>query len=480
MVLPQGGWRLMADPIPLGLTSSSAKARFRQGGNATLVNAFAEEIGPQGKVTFALYCSDGLEGFATLPGITSGIRQAIEVDGALYAVAGTQLWKIQSNGNVTSLGSMSISATAPVYMARNRRSTPDIVIVCDGVMYYYRTSLAQVTDADLLAPLSCTVVDGIIIIGTANNKWQAGDIDDASAWDPLSFERADANPDPVVVVFSRQNEALIFGTNTTEFWPNVGGADATGFARSAVMDLGCLAAQSVARIDQTVAWVAHDRTVRLLKGYAGERISTPEVERDIEALADKSTIVATSWTREGHNYYQISSDSWTHLYDSKYGWQARKSYGSTRWRVSTVTEAFNKVLCGDRDSPNIYEMSQSFKDEAGDPLVMSVTLPPVTAYPHPITCNALHIDVERGVGTGQGDAQDIDPEIMLYWSKDGGATFAGPRALKIGQQGKRMQRVTARRLGQATEHGFTFKIECSAKVSRALYGVYAELEKDAV
>ena len=43
-----------------------------------------------------------------------------------------------------------------------------------------------------------------------------------------------------------------------------------------------------------------------------------------------------------------------------------------------------------------------------------------------------------------------------------------------------MQRVTARRLGQATEHGFTFKIECSAKVARALYGVYADLEKDAV
>ena len=56
-----------------------------------------------GKVTFALYCVDGLEGFATLSGITTGIRAAIEVDGALYAVAGTQLWKIQSNGNVTSL-----------------------------------------------------------------------------------------------------------------------------------------------------------------------------------------------------------------------------------------------------------------------------------------------------------------------------------------------------------------------------------------
>ena len=468
----------MPELVPLSLNMKSAPSRFQQGGAARLVNGFAEEIGAEGKVTFALYCADGLQGFASLDGITTGIRAALEVDGALYVVAGTQLWKVQSNGVVTSLGSMSISASAPVYMVRNRRSTPDIVIVCDGVMYYYRTSLAQVTDADLLAPLSCTVVDGIVIIGTANNKWQAGDIDDASAWDPLSFERADASPDPVVRVFSRQSELLVFGELTCEFWTNAGLADATGFSRTSVMDLGCLAAQSVARLDQTVAWVAHDRSVRLLQGYQGQRISTPAVERDIEALADKSTIRATSWTRDGHSYYQISSPSWTWVYDSQYGWANRESYGSNRWRISTVTEAFGKVICGDRDSPNLYEMSQDFKDEAGDPLVFSVTLPPVTAYPYPVSISALYIDVERGVGTGQGEAQDIDPEIMVEWSKDGGATWVGPRVLKIGQQGKRLTRVVARRLGQSLL-GFTFRLSCSAKVSRAIYGVYAEIEKDA-
>ena len=134
----------MADPIPLSLNKTSAPSRFQSGGDARLVNGFAEEIGAEGRVTFALYCADGLQGFAALDGITTGIRAALEVDGALYAVAGTQLWKIQSNGNVTSLGSMSISATAPIYMARNRRSTPDIAVVCDGTMYNYRTSLALV------------------------------------------------------------------------------------------------------------------------------------------------------------------------------------------------------------------------------------------------------------------------------------------------------------------------------------------------
>ena len=169
-------------------------------------------------------------------------------------------------------------------MARNRRSTPDIVIVCDGVMYYYRTSLSQVTDADLLAPLSLTVVDGIIIIGTAQNKWQA----EATLMTPVHGTRCHSSaPTPRLIrgcCCSHGRTNADFRTETCEFWVNAGGADATRFSRTAVMDLGCLAAQSVAGLDQTVAWVAHDGKVYRLQGYAGKRISTPSVERDIEDI----------------------------------------------------------------------------------------------------------------------------------------------------------------------------------------------------
>jgi hypothetical protein len=149
----------------------------------------------------------------------------LEVDGATWAVCGTsaRLFEIRSNGNVFDRGALSgFDTTGPVYMARNRRSTPDIGIVNNGIMFNYRTSLTQVTDVDLLAPTSLAVNDGQFIIGTQNNAWQVGDIDDATAWDGLSFERADASPDAVKRVYARQGEALIFGELTTEFWANAG------------------------------------------------------------------------------------------------------------------------------------------------------------------------------------------------------------------------------------------------------------------
>lgn len=468
--------------VPIALTSKSSPARYKQGGAAVLRNAFVEQIGEEGKTPWAIYACDGLEGFAAVAEANGGIRAMLPVGSYLYFVAGTALYRVPATGAVELVGSMNISTTAPVYMERNRREIPDIAVVCDGLMYYYRTSFQQVTDVDLLAPVSLGFVDGYFIIGTTDNRWQIGSIDDASAWDPLDYERADSNPDDVVRVASLQRDAIIFGEVSTEFWRNTGAADFP-FERVAANDIGCLAPDSVATIDGTLAWIANDRTVRLLTGYDGRRISTHSVERDIEALADPTTIRATAWTKDGHTFYALTSDEWTWVYDTITGlWHTRTStvdgVDLPHWRINKVSEFAGKLIAGDRDDANLYEMSASFSDEAGNPLKLSVTLPPVHAYPARLTFNAVHLDVEKGVGVGVGATEDVDPEMVLRVSRDGGYTFATERRLFIGRQGQRTQRIRTHRLGQATPDGLVFQIEAPTRTVRALYQMQADVERE--
>jgi len=467
--------------VPIALTNKSNQARYTQGGTASLVNCFAEIIGEEGRTQWAVYAADGLQGFVALPETSGGVRAAIEVNGVLWVVAGIQVYRVTSIGEVTLLGSMSISTSAPVYMVRNRRSDPDIGIVCDGLMYNIRAGvLSQVTDADLLAPTSLAFLDGYGVTSTANNTWQISAIDDLTAWDALDTERADADPDAVVRVAALQRDAVIFGEQSTEFHRNTGAADFP-FERVASIDIGCLAANSVATVEQTLAWVANDRTVRMLNGYTGVRISTHAVERAIEDLADRSQITATSWVRDGHTFYSLSSPAWTWVYDTTTQlWHERKSYGLDLWRVSVVTTFGDRLIAGDRDSGILYEMSPDFADEAGAPLVLDMTMPPVHAHPKRLTVNTMYVDAERGVGTGQGTAPNIDPEIVLSWSKDGGHSFTGSRPLKLGQQGQRRRLLRTHRLGQAGDAGFVFRLQCSAKVARAIYGMSAEVETDEV
>lgn len=468
----------MGKIVPVSLGTRSNPARFHQGGSARLINFYAENAGEEGKVQWPIYASDGLQGYANLPDANGGVRAAIEVNGAFYTVAGSRVYKTTKSGVVTFLGSMNISMTAPVYMARNRRSDPDIGIVCDGLMFNIRNDvLSQVTDVDLLAPTSLSFVDGYFIIGTANNTWQIGAIDDATAWDPLDYTRADANPDAVVVVSALQSDAVIFGEVSTEFHRNTGASDFP-FERVMSIDVGVLAAGSVQSLEQTLVFVGHDRTVRMLNGGSAVKISTNAVERAIEDLNDRTTLKSATWVKDGHAFYSITSDNWTWVYDTATGlWHERKSYGQPNWKVSTVTSFDGKLIAGDATRGILYEMSADFLDEAGTPLVSEIVLPPVHAFPYPLIFNALYLDVQVGVGTGVGAPEDVDPELMLSWSDDGGETFAGQRLLKLGQMGRKTQRVRTYRLGQSGEDGRVFKISLSAKIRRALYGISADVDR---
>lgn len=465
--------------VTIALANKSNPARYKQGGAAQLLNCYVEKIGPEGKAPWAVYASDGLQGYVNFGG-TGGIRAQLRVDSNLFVVVGVSLYKVDVNQSVTLIGAMNISTTAPVYLERNRRATPDVMVVCDGLAYYYRTTFQQVTDIDLLAPTSLAFIDGYFIIGTVNNTWQAGTIDDASAWSPLSYTRADANPDAVVRVAALQRDAVIFGEVSTEFHRNTGSDPNFPFDRVTAIDIGCLSANSVTTVEQTLAWVAHDRTVRMLNGYTAEQISSPAVCRAIETVSDPSTIRGTSWVSNGHTFYSITSSDWTWDYDTSTKlWHERASYGQANWKISCVAEFDGKLIAGDATEPILYEMGPEFADEAGSPLVMSLTLPPVHAFPKLLTFNALFIDCQQGVGTGQGDAQDIDPELMLEVSRDGGATFTTQRTIKLGQQGQNLIRTKTYRLGQAPEDGYTFRLSCSAKVARAFYGLMADVESEA-
>lgn len=107
-----------------------------------------------------------------------------------------------------------------------------------------------------------------------------------------------------------------------------------------------------------------------------------------------------------------------------------------------------------------------------------MTLPPLAVPTKKITVHRVWWDLERGVGTGQGESQDVDPAVVVSWSLDGGHTFAGHRTVQLGQQGQMTRELVLNRLGQCKGHGFVFRLQCSARVARAVYQGQAEITVD--
>lgn len=475
----------MADPVAISLGLRSNPARNSQAGAARLVNCFAEEQGEDGKTSWVIYSTEGLRAFGSaLAG--GGIRAMLAVNDTLYVVAGRNVYAVTPSGTSTRIGG--IPTDGAVYMERNRRVPAQIGIVSDGLYFVIDTlanTLTQINDPDLPSPISLSFLDGYGILPISNGRFMLTNIDDFTVIDASDEGTCEAYPDEIVRSAVLEREAVFFGTQSIEWHQNTGDEDFP-FERVQAIELGCLAGGSVAKVDtetrKTLIWVAPDHTVRMMNGYSGQVISTNEIEKLIKELDEAGlapTLRGTSWSHAGRFFYALSCASWTRVYDSSNGnWHDRLSYDSPRWRIGQCTQFMGKLIGGDFETGQLYEMRFDVFDENGEYLVMDVLTPPVHAFPYKLKFSALYIDMATGVGLNSTSDHSLDPKIMVSWSDDGGASFSAERVRSLGrlaQTGRQVEPIY--RLGKCGHKGRIFRFRISAPVERVMMQASVEFTK---
>lgn len=462
--------------VPLTFSTSSNPGRYGYDGGARLINAYAEARGPEGRAQFPIYAVDGLSSFSTLTG-GNGVRAMLAVDNQFVVVAGRLVFVVDPGGGGVVAGGM--PSDGAVYMAVNRRNpNPQVAIVCDGIFKVLAGGiLTEISDADLTTPLSVTHLDGYMVFIDALGRLTSSAIDDATDIAALDFANAESNRDGGVMVTTRGRELVAFGTSSIEFWSNTG-ADNFPFSRANTVDIGTVSGKSVAAISQTIAFVAHDGTVRILDGYTPQRVSNHAVERFIADTVDKSTLSATAWSDRGHSFYALSSPSGTWVYDlATQFWHERKSYGLDRWRVSCVERFGDQLIAGHYDEGTLYTMSPDTYAEGGDPILWEMRAPVTHAFPGRLLMHRLDVDVVPGVGLATTSAPNADPQIMIDTSEDGGTTFGGERSVSVGGINARLTTVSTHRLGLVRPTGRIIRVRMSADVVRGLMSAAQTIER---
>lgn len=471
-------------PISLGVRSNPSR-HAKHAGNGRLINCFAEEIGEEGKSQIVITACPGLANFGPeLQG--QGVRDMLAIsDDVLNVVSGQQLYKIGSQAEQTVLGGIATGAN-PVYMRRNRAVPTQVGIVSDGLLFVLTgDSLAQIDDPDLPPPTSQAYLDGYAIYAVPNGRFMLSGIDNFSTIDALDEGTAEADPDTIVRAHELGREVYFFGSRTIEAHQNTGDADFP-FTRSQVIEAGCSAPDSVAPVDlpggRALMFVAQDHTIRQMAGYQAIVVSTGEIEDLIRRKAEDGTIRSLrgfSWSWGGRSFYAISCPDWTRVYDCKTGWwHERKSYGAESWKVGKAVPFAGKIIAGDLQTGQLYRMQEDLYDEAGQPLVLEIITPPVHMFPYGGICNALYPDIVSGVGLNTTAPQNLDPVMLVDWSKDGGETFCSAREVKLhrlGQTGRRIQPIT--RLGRFGQKGIVFRFRISAAVKKVMISLQADIEQ---
>lgn len=458
--------------VPITFSPLSSKGEQPQLGGARLLNAIAEQL------------EDGRVIIKRAPGLVklfSSIDDRIHCrgmipanSGVLFVVYNGRVQSVTFSGGVYTIEDRGeLAGIDLVTMARNNAATPDVVGVSSTFGAFVLTTgglPAAYPDADVGVPISVCFTGGYFFFPYGDGRCRSSGLN-STAINSLDEITAESHSGGLIRGVPHRGQLFLSGPGSKEVWqgdqPN-----ASGFPlnRSTVIERGLASTHAVSGWEDNFAsaliWVGSDNIVYHLKGYEPYRISTPTIERDLQNLADKSTLRAFVAMHSGHPYFYLKSQSFTHVYDLLTStWQERKSYGLDRFRAEQSVYMFGDWLLGDELNGDVYRLDEDVYTEDGDPLVFEVTSAVVEGFP--VRRAVKRIDLNF---VANASAPATDANVTIYWSEDGGATWSTPVIRTLWREGRFSDLITVKRCGHISAKGYRVKVLVSDPVFVGLLG----------
>ena len=419
------------------------------------VNMYLVPMETAAKSQFILQSVPGLVYVGNLGGAVRGVFVAGR---RMFAVVGGSLMELYANGTHAVRGALA-SASGEVGMAYG---TTQLVVV-DGANGYVLTlasnAFAGISDPDWPGADEVAYLDGFFIL-TRQDSQQAyvTAIDNAAAIDALDFASAESNPDNIMATVVSHREVVYLGERTIERWFNAGGADYP-FARdaAATAEIGCLAPDSVAMLDNAIFWIGRDVNgsgiVFRDVDRQPARVSTIAVEEALQSSSDLAAAVSYVYQMHGQSFYCINAPGLTATwcYEVATGaWHERCDLdGFGQFKAHRVTHmayldgaqyAFDAL-------GNWYTVSAGSYTFDGDTIKRTRISPNDVA---PLLERRFYSRFALDCTAGES-AQGDEPVVELSWSDNGGYTWGDPVSMPYGPVGEYHPRIVWRRLGSARD-----------------------------
>jgi hypothetical protein len=476
-------------PLPIPFPLSSAPGAFNQEESGRLINAYAEPLGKVVSTTKAI--APPAVVWRKSPGVSlfansnfSNFRGGILINGVtLYTAWTEKASTFDVNGLETQLTG-ALSGTEKVFWARNNKvPTPDIVCVAPstGAFTATPTAVASYTDPNIGAPNSVGFLDGYFIFTYGNGKMQASDLN-ATSLNTLNFTTEQTKPGGLLRGLPFNGQYYVWGPAHGAVYADTAQPTGFPFTRSYVIQRGLLGRYAVAGHEDgfgsALIWVADDQSVVMANGTPNPtKISPPDLDRAIIAVADKNTLEASVYISGGHPKWVLSAPTFTWEFDlGTLKWNERASYQIPRWRGISGISAFGKWIVGDTKGNRLLYVNASAYDEIGEPLIMLLESGPVLKFPNRTRVARADFRFVTGVGQATGpDPQGTDPTVGISWSNDGGFVWGSEMVRQLGRQSE-AENIVLLRSGQTRNTGRRWRL----RVTGPIYAAFTGATQDSV
>lgn len=299
-----------------------------------------------------------------------------------------------------------------------------------------------------------TFIDGYIALAKANTvDVYTCNLDDPTKWAAESYLSAEMFPDVVVALARQNNQVVVFGHNSIEFFYDAANASGSPLTRndSTTIQMGTCAPYGIYQNEQYCAYIAQSdsggRAVWFIEGFQPKKVSDEYIERILDAETDISNCRAYGLRTKGHLFYVINLVGLkrTLVYD-----RDEKLWHEWGSNVAGVNEDFGFNCLADKSDGAVYMLHKS-----------NGTLQRLD--PNAYTDNGTPILVELVTNRYDMDSylrkflfcvrivsdRYVNNSITLYWSDDDYQTWSNGKVINLSDNYPAFQR-----LGQFRRRAF--------------------------
>lgn len=154
-------------------------------------------------------------------------------------------------------------------------------------------------------------IDGYIALAKGSDVYTC-DVDNPTKWTASNFLSAEMFPDPIVALSRQNNQVVIFGHSSIEFFYDAANAAGSPLSRndSTTIQMGCAAPYSIIGNEKYVFYISQSesggRAAWIVEGFQPKKVSDEYIERILDAEVDMSDCRGFGLRTKGHLFYIIN------------------------------------------------------------------------------------------------------------------------------------------------------------------------------
>lgn len=264
----------------------------------------------------------------------------------------------------------------------------------------------------------------------------------------------------------RGNNLLVFGSNVTEIWSDIGQVLFPYQRNSSQnIDYGCVNAATIAYNTNRVVWLAQNEksgpTIMYTDGNDPQKISTDGIDYKLATLTNPSNSFGFLFRQDGHDIYQITfpDDNVTYAYDFNTNMFFTITDPNQNYHIATRVAFFNdNYYFVSNTNGNVYRMSSSIYTAAGEDIpririTKNIRFPDNSRF----AANNASFLIESGINDTNDTSDPLPQRVILTTSLNGGYSYGNGYIKDLPTQGKYKNRLIFWRLGTTNDMVLQFR-----------------------